>query len=198
MGRQDIIQLAETLLGKALVIVDELYLDYSGQPSLSEEIENHPNLVVLRSVSKEYSLAGERMGITIAHPEVISILRRIMAPYSLSVSAIRTVSAAISPEGIQYGRANIARLLSERERVRSVLAASPTVANIFPSDANFLLIQTRDAKEVTKIMENNGIKIRDRSGVVKDAVRISIGKPEENDEFLKVFTEYERRVAAYS
>jgi histidinol-phosphate aminotransferase len=192
MKRDSVLRLAKELFGKALVIVDELYVDYSGQPSLANEIANNPNLVVLRSMSKEYSLAGERMGITIANPEVIGILGRIMAPYSLTVSAVRAVERAVAPEGVEYGRANIRTILDERERVRAALEASPAVSNIFPTDANFLLIQTTDAKLLVKTMENNGIKVRDRSSVIDNGVRISIGTPEENDTMLKVFAEYEQ------
>ncbi len=195
MNRHDIKRLALELLGRALVIVDELYLDYSGQPSLSNEIGEHPNLVVLRSLSKEYSFAGERLGITVAHPEVIGILKRIMAPYPLAVSATRAASAVVTPAGVAYGRANIRRILDERERVRAALDASPAVSRIFPSDANFLLVQTTDAKLLVKLMEDSGIKIRDRSGLVANAVRISIGTPDANDQMLKVFGLYEKLTA---
>jgi histidinol-phosphate aminotransferase len=194
MSRQDIVQLASSLSGRALVVVDELYLDYSGRPSLSTAIVQHPNLVVLRSVSKEYSLAGERVGITVAHKEVIGLLRRVMAPYPLAVSSIRTVEAALGPEGIEYGRANIRRILEERDRVRAVLLQSPAVSHIFPTDANFLLVQTPDAKRLTQLMADHGIKIRDRSGVVERSVRISIGTPDENARLLEVFKLYEREV----
>jgi histidinol-phosphate aminotransferase len=196
MAAEDVIRLADELFGRSLVLVDELYVDYSGRPSLATEVAGHSNLVVLRSVSKEYSLAGERCGITVADPEVIGILTRIMAPYSLSVSAIRSVAAAVSPAGIAHGRANIARIVEERERVRAALAGSPAVRRIFPSDANFLLVQTSDARLLVKVMESAGIKIRDRSGVVDDAVRISIGTPAENDELLIAFTDYEVMVAS--
>jgi histidinol-phosphate aminotransferase len=194
MDTGDVLRLADALFGRALVLVDELYVDYSGRPSLAGVVAEHPNLVVLRSVSKEYSLAGERCGITVAHPEVIGILTRIMAPYSLAVSAIRAVEMAVSPEGIAHGRAIIAGLVAERERVRTALAVSPAVQRIFPSDANFLLVVTKDARLLVKVMETAGIKIRDRSGVVDNSVRISIGTPAENDEMLEVFADYEHMV----
>ena len=81
MEHASVLRLAERLRGRAMVVVDELYLDYSGQPSLAGAIAEQPNLVVVRSLSKEYSLAGERCGITLAHPEVVGVLRRIMPPY---------------------------------------------------------------------------------------------------------------------
>jgi histidinol-phosphate aminotransferase len=190
MRRDDVLRLASSLRGKALLVVDELYVDYSGSPSLARELPGHPNLVVVRSLSKEYSLAGERLGVAIAHPEIIGILGRIMAPYSLSRSSIRSVAAAVTPAGVAYGRANIAKILAERDRVAAALGAQASVRRIFPSDANFLLVQVADAGLLCRRMEIAGIKIRDRSGVVPDAVRISIGRPAENDAMLAVFAAY--------
>lgn len=196
MNPDDIKRIARELFGKALVIVDELYIDYSGQPSLASEVDAHPNLVVLRSMSKAFSLAGERIGITVANPEVIGILGRIMAPYSLTVSSVRAAIAVTSQEGMDYGRENIRIILAERDRIQERLQGLRSVTNIFPSDANFLLIQTVDAKRLTAVMLKHGIKIRDRSGVVDNAVRISVGTPEQNDAMLNAFEEYESEVSA--
>jgi histidinol-phosphate aminotransferase len=184
--RADVLRLADELFGRALVVVDELYVDYSGRPSLGRDVAGHPNLVALRSVSKEYSLAGERCGITVADPEVVRILTRVMAPYSLSVSSVRAVANAVSEEGIAHGRRNIAAIVAERERVRAELSSSPLVVGVHPSDANFLLVRVRDAGLLVKTLEEAGIKIRDRSGVIEGGVRISIGTPAENDELLRV------------
>jgi histidinol-phosphate aminotransferase len=192
LRRADVLRLASALFGRALVVVDQLYADYSGEPSLTGEVASHPNLVVARSLSKEYSLAGERLGVTVAHPEVIGILRRIMAPYSLTVSCIRAVARALTPEGVAYGRANIGRLLAERDRVAAVLAASPITRRVYPSDANFLLVDVADPAGLTATMAAHGIKIRDRSGAVNGAVRITIGTAEENDAMLKVLADYSR------
>ena len=188
MERDAILELAERLLGRSLVVVDELYLDYSGAPSLASALDHHPNLVVLRSLSKEYSLAGERIGAAIAHPETVAILRRVMAPYSLTVSSIRSAVAALSPEGAARGRANIATIVAERERVASELAGRAGVRRVYHSDANFLLVEVDDPAGLVAAMEAAGIKIRNRSGEVVGTVRISIGRPEENDAMLAVLS----------
>ncbi|MBQ1047634.1 histidinol-phosphate transaminase [Micromonospora sp. C51] len=185
MDRASVLRLAERLRGRAMVVGDELYLDYSGQPSLAGDIADHPNLVVVRSLSKEYSLAGERCGITLAHPEVIGVLRRIMPPYPLTVTAIRAIGAAISPAGIAHGRRNIERIVAERDRVRNALAQLPAVIEVFPSDANFLLLRTEDPQRLCGTLAAQGIRLRDRSGVIDGGVRLSIGTPEENDELLR-------------
>jgi histidinol-phosphate aminotransferase len=184
MDRATVLHLARELRGRALVVVDELYVDYSGRPSMAAEVTEHPNLVVVRSLSKEYSLAGERCGVTVAHPEVIGVLGRIMPPYPLTITSIRAIGEAMSPAGVAHGKATIAGILRERDRVRDALGQSPAVLEVFPSDANFLLFRTADPGRLCAALAGQGIKVRDRSSVVDGAVRLSIGTPAENDELL--------------
>jgi histidinol-phosphate aminotransferase len=192
LARRDVLRLARELFGAALVVVDELYLDYSGAESLATALGGHPNLVVLRSMSKEYSLAGERFGITIAHPSVISILGRMLPPYPLTQTAIRAVTAVMSPDGMAYAKARISTIVDERERLAKSLRAVPAVRRVFPSDANFLLIQVAQPRRLIAMMEDAGIKIRDRSTLpgAEGSVRIGIGTPQENDAMLAVFERY--------
>ncbi|KAA8880586.1 histidinol-phosphate transaminase [Nocardia colli] len=192
LERNDILSIATALTGKSIIVVDELYLDYSGTDSLAAVLSDCPNIVVLRSMSKEYSLAGERFGITIANPEIISVLGRMLAPYSLTQTAIRAVAQAMTPDGLAYARANIANILDERWRVSQALAASPVVVKVFLSDANFLLVEVDDARRLVRVMQENGIKIRDRSTMhgTGNCVRISIGTPAENDAMLSVLECY--------
>ncbi|HSK97637.1 MAG TPA: histidinol-phosphate transaminase [Euzebyales bacterium] len=192
LARADIERIAGALFGRALVVVDELYLDYSGAESLATALPEHPNIVVLRSMSKEYSLAGERFGITIAHPEVVSILGRMLPPYPLAQTTIRAVGAVLSPEGMRYAQDKIARIVAERRRMAQVLDESPAVRRVFPSDANFLLVQVDDPRGLIAAMEDAGIKLRDRSTMpgAEGSVRIAVGTPEENDEMLAVLDRY--------
>jgi histidinol-phosphate aminotransferase len=195
--RTDVLALCNELLGRALVVADEAYVEFSGQPSLCTEVATHPNLVVLRTLSKEYSLAGERCGITIAHPAVISIIGRILAPYPLTVSAIRAVTRAMSPEGIARARANIRALLRERAHVEHILAHTPAVTRIYPSDTNYLLVETPEPRRLVQMMEAASIKIRDRSTVpgIEGCVRISMGTPDQNQLMLEVFEKYANSLA---
>ncbi|MGW4843002.1 histidinol-phosphate transaminase [Nocardia brasiliensis] len=192
LNRADILYIATKLFGSAIVVVDELYLDYSNAESLADAIGKHPNIVVLRSMSKEYSLAGERFGITIAHPDIISVLGRMIAPYPLSQSAIRAVTHVMTSEGMVYAKAKIDMILSERARVARELGTRSATVRVFHSDANFLLVQVTDAPTLVGAMERNGIKIRDRSTLAgaENAVRISIGTPQENDAMLAVFDQF--------
>jgi histidinol-phosphate aminotransferase len=192
LDRDGILHIANALFGKAIVVVDELYLDYSGADSLADSILRQPNIVVLRSMSKEYSLAGERFGITIAQPSVISVMGRMLAPYPLTQTAIRVVTQVMTTEGLMQAKANITAILEERSRVSQTLATSPAVTKVFPSDANFVLVQVDDARALVQTMEGCGIKIRDRSALpgIENAVRISIGTPEENDAMLAALEQY--------
>jgi histidinol-phosphate aminotransferase len=195
LDRDDILRIADVLFGKAIIVVDELYLDYSGADSLADAILRQPNIVVLRSMSKEYSLAGERFGITIGQPSVISVMGRMLAPYPLAQTAIRAVTQVMTTEGLIHAKANIAAILEERSRVSLAFTTCRAVTKVFPSDANFLLVQVDDARTLVQTMEECGIKIRDRSSMpgIENSVRISIGTPEENDAMLSALEQYADR-----
>ncbi|MBO2456317.1 aminotransferase class I/II-fold pyridoxal phosphate-dependent enzyme [Actinomadura violacea] len=186
--RADVLRLCSELLGKALVVADQTYVEYSGDAPLSRDIDAHPNLVVLRTLSKEYSLAGEQVGVVVAHPEVVGIVGRIVIPRPLTQSTIATVTAAVTPAGIEYAHANIRRLLKERRRVEDTLGAMPGT-RVHPSDANFLLVDVARPQELTQSMRQAGIRILDCSAVpgAGDSVRISIGTYRQNDAMLAVF-----------
>jgi histidinol-phosphate aminotransferase len=188
----DILLLCAELLGHALVVADETYIEFTDQPSLGAHIAAHPNLVVLRTLSKEYSLAGERCGITIAHPDVIGIIGRILAPYPLTASAIRAVTHAMSPDGVERARANMRLLVRERHGLEQALRASPAVTRIHPSDTNWLLLQTPDPELLLAMMQRAGIKLRDRSKVpgIEGCVRLTVGTPDQNQRVLEVFQDY--------
>jgi histidinol-phosphate/aromatic aminotransferase/cobyric acid decarboxylase-like protein len=148
--------------------------------------------VVLRTLSKEYSLAGERCGVTIAHPAVVGVLLRILAPYPLTQSAIRAVTVAMSPEGLARARAHIRLLRQERAVVEDALRGSPGATRVYPSDANFLLVETPEPGRLVATMAGAGVKVRDRSTVpgIEGSVRIGIGTPEQNQRMLDTFEKY--------
>jgi histidinol-phosphate aminotransferase len=195
LRRRDILALCSKLFGKVLVVADEAYVEFSGSPSLCAEVPAQPNLVVLRTLSKEHSLAGERCGVTVAHPDVISIIGRILAPYPLTASTVRAVTQALSPEGRERARANIRLLIEQRERVAGALARSPGTIRVHPSDANYLLVETPEPALLIEMMEKAGVKIRDRSRVprIEGCVRISIGTAEQNELMLRTFEDYALR-----
>lgn len=186
MNRKDILDLCRERNEKSLIVVDEAYIEYTDQPEgLREELKNFPNLVILRTLSKSHALAGERIGVAIAMPEIIDSLKKVIAPYPLPQSSIRAALDALSPNGLVELAERRRILVYERERLRKLLPQSPMVVSLFPSVANFLLIQTKDGKAFMQTLKQFGILARDRHSDIPNTVRISIGTPEENDIVLK-------------
>jgi histidinol-phosphate aminotransferase len=186
MKRGDIIALCKARAGKSLIVVDEAYIEFTDTPEgLIPAIADYPNLVILRTMSKSHALAGERVGAIIAIPEMIPALQKLQAPYPLTQSSIRAALDALSPNGLVQSTERRRLLVSERQRLAKLLPKSPHVVSIFPSDANFLLVQTENAKNFMQQLLRYGIRARDRSADIPDAVRFSPSMPEENNVLLK-------------
>ena len=145
----------------------------------------YPNLVILRTLSKAYAMAGERVGCAIGSPELIRNLLKILVPYPLTQSSIRSALDALSPNGLVQNAEQRRLLISERERMARMLPQSPWIVSVFPSVTNFLLVQTKDSKAFMQQMRRFGILPRDRNSEIPNTVRLSIGTPEENNLVLK-------------
>ena len=178
--------LAAQLAGRALLVVDEAYGEFSRVPSATALLDAHPHLVVLRTLSKAYALAGARVGAVLAHPELIDLLRRIVPPYALATSSIEAVQAALAPAALAVARERIELLCSERDRVTARLGAMPGVIEVTPSDANFILVRAADPGQLLAHAREAGFVLRDFSSGVATAgcLRISIGTPEQNDRLV--------------
>lgn len=181
-----ILALARALEGRALVVVDEAYVEFAQAPSLVSQIAQLPSLVVLRTLSKAHGLAGARCGVAIAHPEVIELMRKVIQPYAITQLTIEAVFAALRPEARARATERIATLKEERVRVAAALRALPGVQRVWPSDTNFLLVQFTDAGVALERSRAAGLLLRDLRGSAQlgEAVRISIGSPEQNARLL--------------
>lgn len=179
-------RMAQTLAGRALVVVDEAYIEFAGVDSAALLLERYRNLAVLRTLSKAWALAGVRIGSLLADPEVIGLLRRIMPPYPLPTPSVRTALAALSPEGERLIRERIAVIVAERERLKEALSGLPCVRMVFPSHTNFLTVSLKDAASVYRALARSGIVVRDVGGNpgMVGCLRISIGTPEENGRLI--------------
>ena len=168
-----------------LVVVDEAYIDFAEKPSWSLRLAEFPNLVVLQTLSKAWGLAGLRLGMAFASPFIISILNKIKYPYNISQATQLEVLEALQAEAAM--QAQVQTLLRERERLREALSQVPAVLEIFPSDANFLLIRTTDADGIYQKLCAQGIIVRNRSREphCANCLRITIGSPEENQRLLQ-------------
>lgn len=174
---------ARELAGRALVVVDEAYLEFSGQPSLVSRQGEFGNLVVLRTLSKAYALAGARCGCVIADPEVIEILKRIVPPYAIPSATVEAVEHALQPPQLAVAGARVATLVAERDKLSQRLTRSAAVRRVFPSAANFLLVEFADADRALARIRSAGLLVRDvrhQAGLAA-CLRITIGQPEQNE-----------------
>ncbi|HYC71109.1 MAG TPA: histidinol-phosphate transaminase [Opitutaceae bacterium] len=193
LDRGAVLRLAQKLLGRAVVVVDEAYIEFAsgrgtaGGRSLATELRRHPNLIVLRTLSKAYGLAGVRCGATVADPAVIAVLRKIIAPYPIPGPVLEAALAALSPGGLAAAKRSVAALVAGRKQLAAALRKLPAVRRVWPSDANFLLLAVDDAARVMAAARARGVVLRDRSRDVPDTVRITAGAPAENAAVLEVF-----------
>jgi histidinol-phosphate aminotransferase len=174
------------LKDRALVVVDEAYVEFSSRPSLAGWLERFDNLAILRTLSKAHGLAGARCGAVLAAAEVIALLRRLIPPYAVSVQTIEAVMDATGPDGLAVSGRQVELLLQERERMRAGLATLPCIARVWPSEANFLLVSSPRAAALLEAGIAGGLLVRDVRGYpgLLDCLRITVGTPAENDRLL--------------
>lgn len=176
---------AQALAGRAVLVVDEAYIEFSGNASAATLLEEHTNLAILRTLSKAYGLAGIRIGCLLAHPDVISLLRRIQAPYPLSTPCVDLALGALDSGGLRRTLSCIATVCRERERVVRELRQWPDVV-VLPSVANFVCVSFPDRAAAYDLLHANGIVVRDVSGYrgLSNCLRITIGSADENDKLI--------------
>jgi histidinol-phosphate aminotransferase len=185
MDPSDMLKLTEALSDKALVVVDEAYIEFSGDTSLTTVLSRFPNLVVLRTLSKAYGLAGARVGSLIAAPEIVALLAKVIPPYSIPQLTIEAVLATLADAQLAIQRERVAQVRTERERLRAALATCKPVTKIWPSVANFLLVDFAAPEEVLAASRAAKLLIRDMRSVSPQSLRISVGTPEQNDRLIR-------------
>ena len=164
-----------------IVVVDEAYIDFSPENSLLPDLDRHKNLVVLQTLSKAWGMAGIRLGMAFASPEIIGILNKIKYPYNLNIltqeKALEMLENKVQVENW------VATIINERNRVSEELKKLPLVKTVYPSDANFVLVSVENATLIYNKLVEKGIIVRDRSKVnlCAGCLRITIGTPEENN-----------------
>ncbi len=184
--KKDILEIADRFDG--IVIVDEAYADFSEKGSLIEDIDEHPNIVVLRTFSKAWGLAGLRAGIAIANKNIIKYFDRVKYPYNMS-SIIQNELL----RHIEAGTGNhIPETTEEREKLAAGLRKVNCVKTVYPSDANFILVKVTDADDLYGYLIDNGVIVRNRTHMplCADTLRITVGTPGENRRVLKLFKNY--------
>ena len=197
---ESIAKLVRRLADRALVVVDEAYGEFSDVPSATSLLGEFPNLVVLRTLSKAHALAAARIGVAIAAPELISVLRRCQAPYPVPGPVAWIGVEALSPDALAQTRERIAQVRAERERLRAALSGLPGIRRVYPSQANFLLVRFEDADAAFAALLAAGIVVRDQRAApsLGDALRITVGTPAQNDRVLETLAAVAARPASIS
>ncbi|MFN6373912.1 MAG: histidinol-phosphate transaminase [Chitinophagia bacterium] len=167
-----------------IVVVDEAYINFSRQRSFVADLQDYPNLVVLQTLSKAWGLAGLRMGMAFASPEIIAYLNKIKPPYNISEPVQELALKALE----EIGQVNdmIQQLVRSRMVLEEALLLTGEVSHVYPSDANFLLAVFTDAKKMYQHLVSNGIVVRDRSNVMlcENSLRITVGTETENTRLI--------------
>ena len=172
----------ETILNhfNGIVVVDEAYINFSKQKSFVQSLIDYPNLVVLQTLSKAWGLAGLRLGMCFASPQIIGYLNKVKAPYNINIVTQELALQALE----EVGQVNdmIKLLVDMRNALAQVIASMPHVIQVFPSDTNFILVKIPKARQLYEYLLSQGIIVRDRSALelCEDSLRITVGTEQEN------------------
>ncbi|WP_294070086.1 histidinol-phosphate transaminase [Proteiniphilum sp. UBA1028] len=180
----------ERLLEKfpGIVIVDEAYIDFCSEPSYTERLSRYPNLIVMQTFSKAWALASARVGIAYASTAIIALMDKTKPPYNVSAFNQEEALKALSKPEKQAYRVDV--ILRERAILENELPKLPLVRRVYPSDANFLLVEVDNADKLYNHLVTRKVIVRNRSSVVRNCLRITVGTPEENRILLEELSNY--------
>jgi histidinol-phosphate aminotransferase len=179
--REKIISIIEGFRG--IVVIDEAYIDFSNNPSFISLINRYENLVILRTFSKAWGAAAIRVGMVFARPEIISYLYKVKPPYN--ISALNQKEALKRIRKPEKFRRQIEEIKSERERLSEKIGNLEITEMVYPTDSNFLLVKVKDADVIYDLLTGKNIIVRNRSSVIKNCLRITVGTREENKRLIK-------------
>ena len=174
-----------------MVVVDEAYIDFApAGSSLSSLLDEYPRLIVLNTFSKAWASAGIRLGMALAHPEVIGLFNKVKYPYNVNILTQRAAMERL--EHMDEIRTWVDEALTERTRMMQAVAALPICEHVYPSDANFFLARVSDACRIYDALVEKGIIVRNRHRIMmcENCLRITIGTPAENDELLAALKQF--------
>lgn len=192
MPREQIVEVLEFYKDKALVVVDEAYIEFAPEASVAGLLSQYSNLVVLRTLSKAFALAGLRCGFTLAEPSVIAALRQMIAPYPVPAPVAEIAVQALSSQGQQKMRATVEQINSLRESFSTFAKTLAYVSRVYPSKANYVLLSVPDAAALVNFIAEQGVLIRNQSSQLGlgQVVRVSIGSPDEMAQLQQIMSSY--------
>ena len=174
----------EYLISKfnGIVVIDEAYIDFSEKPSFIRLIGKYPNLILMQTFSKAFGLAAVRVGMAFSSPEIIQYFNKLKPPYN--ISTINQKAALRKLGKTEEYRKQVKKIKEERERLTEILKKMSVMEKVYPSDANFLLVRVKDANYIYNTLIDKNIIVRNRSSVIGNCIRITVGKPYENNKLI--------------
>lgn len=169
---------------KGIIAIDEAYIEFTNQNSYLDKIDHYPNLVIFQTLSKAWGIAGVRIGMAYSNPEIIQLLNKVKHPYNISVLNQKAAIKALSQKEEFEKRRKI--IFSEKEKIRKELEKLSIVTKIYPSDANFFLVEFKEANLIFHELLNQKIIVRNQTTKIHNSIRITIGSPEENEKLITV------------
>ena len=168
-----------------IVVIDEAYINYSKQRSFIAELTDYPNLVVMQTLSKAWGLAGLRLGMAFASLPIVELMNKVKYPYNINTATQLLALEALN--NIDWVNEHIAATVTEREKLKTELLNIASTETVFLSDANFLLVKMKEARNIYEQLCSKGIIVRDRSKVIlcEDCLRITIGTESENKKLIE-------------
>ena len=173
-----------------LVVVDEAYINYARQKTMIQELTEYPNLVILQTLSKAWGLAGLRLGMVFAGQPVIDYMNRVKYPYNINTATQQLALEALA--NISSVNNWTRTTVIQKDILSEAMLSLPYTERVYPSDANFILVKMKNARQVYDYLSGLGIIVRDRSKVIlcDDCLRITIGTPEENNQLMDALKKY--------
>lgn len=172
-----------------IVVVDEAYIEFSGKKSCIELIEKYPNLIVLQTFSKAWGMAGARVGIAYSSKEIIQLINTVKAPYNVnSLSSNKVIELIDKQENVKQ---NIESILNEISWLENEFQLVNCIKNVYPTDANFFLIEFEDVEKVYEKLLEKEILTSKRSPQIPNCIRINVGNREENIQLINVLNQCE-------
>jgi len=177
---------------KALVVVDEAYIEFDADSTWANEISNYPNLVVLRTLSKAFALAGLRCGFTLAQAPVIQALLKVIAPYPIPEPVAQIAAKALTPEALSLLELQVATINREKASLATALQGIEGIELVGDTKANFILFRYEKAPELMQFLVSRGMLIRDQSKQLnlQNCLRVSIGTEEQNQRLMQLINEF--------
>jgi histidinol-phosphate aminotransferase len=192
VGKEQLKQVLEHFADSALVVVDEAYIEFDADNTWSTELAAYPNLVILRTLSKAFALAGLRCGFTLANSDVIQSIMKVIAPYPVPEPVAQIAALALSPNGLETMAQQVEYLHHQKQWVKQQLIQLPELELVGDDKANFILFRHSQKQALMDFLVANAVLIRDQSKQIHldNCLRISLGTQQQNEKLLALMASF--------